>query len=101
MNLSLGSPWPERVRQRRKLFDEYLQGKVPLPPPEPDPLAPFRHPDYKRHARKLISIRLEDWMIDIARGVAAQHDLDYQQVLRIWIEEGVRRSVEEGKRREK
>ena len=60
-----------------------------------DPLQRYldAHPSRRK---KLISIRVDEELLELTREVARQHNLRYQAVIRIWIQEGLRRSIQEG-----
>lgn len=75
----------------------WLEGKRAPPKAEADPLDPFRRA-LPSNSRKLISIRIDPWMLRLAKAVAVRHRLPYQHVFRLWIEQGLRRSVVEGAR---
>ena len=66
----------------------------PVERPE-DPLRPYRdlHPSRRR---KLISLRVDEYLLELTQEVARQHDLRYQAVIRLWIEDGLRRAIREG-----
>ena len=66
----------------------------PIKPPD-DPLQPFR--DATTTSRKrLISIRVDEDLLNLTKELARQHGLPYQAVIRVWIEEGLRRAIREG-----
>ena len=86
-------------RERRAYFrslQRWFQAGSGPPLERPDdPLRPYRdaHPERRR---KLISLRVDEYLLDLTREVARQHGLRYQTVLRLWIEEGLRRAIQEG-----
>ena len=49
-----------------------------------------------RKRRKLISLRVDEYLLELTKEVARQHELSYQAVIRLWIEEGLRRAIREG-----
>jgi predicted DNA binding CopG/RHH family protein len=61
-----------------------------------DPLAPYRDAHSERR-KKLISIRLDEYLLELTREVARQHQMPYQAVIRQWIQEGLRRVLREAK----
>ena len=60
-----------------------------------DPLRPYRDAHPKRR-RKLISLRVDEYLLALTQEVARQHGLRYQAVIRLWVEEGLRRAIREG-----
>lgn len=52
------------------------------------------------HQNRLISaltvMELIQGLLELTQEVARQHGLRYQAVIRIWIEEGLRRAIQEG-----
>ena len=58
-------------------------------------LEPFRDANDKRRKR-LISIRVDEDLLDLTKDLARQHDLRYQAVMRCWLEQGLRRAIREG-----
>ena len=56
---------------------------------------PFREAWHGRR-KQPISLRLDGWIIELTKRMAQQHEMPYQAILRIWIEEGLRRAVLEG-----
>jgi hypothetical protein len=67
----------------------------PLPVPPQDPVAPYRLA-WKSERKIPISLRLETWQLRLAREMARQHQLPYQRLLRLLIEDGLRRALAEG-----
>ena len=49
--------------------------------------------DRRARNKKLISIRLERWQIQLAKARAAREGVPYQSVIRRWISEGIRRAT--------
>lgn len=96
--IPLASPVDAGDLARFREVMAWLEGKGGRPRAEADPLDPFRLA-LPSSSRKLISIRIDPWMLQLAKAVAKRHHLDYQHVLRLWIEQGIRRSVVEGARR--
>ena len=70
-------------------------GAAPPGKPPEDPLRPFRDATGKRPKRP-ISIRIDEVSLELTKELARQHDLRYQAVIRVWIEEGLRRAIREG-----
>ncbi len=87
------------ARERRAYFralQQWLRTGTGPPVGRPeDPLQPYRdaHPNRRR---KLISLRVDEYLLELTREVARQHDLRYQAVIRLWIAEGLRRAILEG-----
>jgi hypothetical protein len=46
--------------------------------------------DRRAKRKKIISIRLEDWQIRLARAIAAKRKVPYHSVIRAWVEHGIR-----------
>ena len=68
----------------------------PTEPPD-DPLRAFVDATAKTRKR-LISIRVDEELLDLTKELARQHGMPYQAVIRVWIEEGLRRAIREGAR---
>ena len=86
---------PERRAYFRALHQWFQKGTgSPVESPD-DPLRPYRdaHP---RRRRRLISLRVDEYLLELTQEVARQHGLPYQAVIRLWIEEGLRRAIREG-----
>ena len=66
----------------------------PIEPPN-DPLRAFVDAT-ARSRKRLISIRLDEDLLVLTKELARQHRLPYQAVIRVWIEEGLRRAIREG-----
>ena len=62
-----------------------------------DPLRAFVDATAKTRKR-LISIRVDEELLDLTKELARQHGMPYQAVIRVWIEEGLRRAIREGAR---
>ena len=79
----------------RALYKWFQAGSGPALERPDDPLRPYRdaHPGRRR---KLISLRVDEYLLELTQEVARQHGLRYQAVLRLWIEEGLRRAIREG-----
>ena len=60
-----------------------------------DPLQPFRDAN-ESGPRKPISIRVDHDLLALTKELARQHGLPYQVVIRVWIEEGLRRAIRGG-----
>ena len=79
-------------RAVRTWFDNG-SGRAPKPPE--NALRPFR--DAKGTGpKKPISLRIDEDLLELTKELARQHGLPYQAVIRVWIEEGLRRSIREG-----
>lgn len=94
--MRFGSPWPPEKRLYIEALGNLIRGgggAVPSPPP--DPLVPFREA-WNGRRKQPISLRLDGWVIELTKMMAQQHEMPYQGILRIWIEEGLRRAVIEG-----
>jgi hypothetical protein len=66
----------------------------PSEPPD-DPLRAFVDATAKTRKR-LISIRVDEGLLQLTKELASQHGMPYQAVIRVWIEEGLRRAIREG-----
>lgn len=90
------APLPKEWRVYFRALEQWIQGcgKLPARRPE-DILEPFRDAEGKR-SKRLISIRVDEHLLALTKEVARQHDLRYQAVIRLWIEEGLRRAIHEG-----
>jgi len=86
---------PERRAYFRALYQWHQAGSGPPVERPEDPLRPYRdgHP---RQRRKPISLRVDEYLLELTQEVARQHGLRYQAVIRLWIEEGLRRAIREG-----
>ena len=73
----------------------YEKGSGPPIKRPDDPLQPFLDATTTTR-RRLISIRVDEDLLNLTKELARQHDLPYQAVIRIWIEEGLRRAIREG-----
>lgn len=87
------------ARERRAYFRALQQwfrtGSGPPVQAPDDPLRPYREAHASRR-RKLISLRVDEHLLELTQEVARQHGLRYQAVIRLWIEEGLRRAILEG-----
>ena len=85
----------ERRAYFRALHQWFHTGSGPPVEAPDDPLRPYReaHPGRRR---KLISLRVDEYLLKLTQEVALQHDLRYQAVIRLWIAEGLRRAIREG-----
>ena len=94
--MRFGSPWPREKRLYFEALGNFLRGAGgPIPERVPDPLTPFREAS-RGQQKKPISLRLDGWTIELTKMMAKQHEMPYQAILRIWIEEGLRRALQEG-----
>ena len=94
------SPVPKELRAYYRACQQWYQkhGAAALAPVErpDDPLRPYQ--DGKIHRRKkLVSIRLDEYLLELTKEVARQHDMPYQAVVRQWVKEGLRRAIREAK----
>lgn len=92
-----GSPWPSETRKYHEAIGEWFRtGSGPVVPDRPpDPLRPYR--DARREQPKQpISMRVDTWVLELTKQMARQHRMPYQQIFRIWIQEGLRRALREG-----
>ena len=66
-------------------------------PEDPQPLrlaAELEHSiDARAKQKKLISLRLEQWQLRLAKSIAARQDIPYHAVLRNWITAGIRTTL--------
>jgi len=87
---------PEWRSYYRWLLERWTQPRSEDRPGRPeDPLEPFRDAKVK-HRKRLISIRVDEDLLELTKELARQHGLRYQAVLRLWIQEGLRRAIREG-----
>ena len=94
--IRFGSPWPQEKRLYFEAFGNLLRGASgPIPERPSDPLTPFREA-WRGQQKKPISLRLDGWIIELTKVMAKQHEMPYQAIFRIWIEEGLRRALQEG-----
>jgi len=84
--------WRVYYRAIRQWFQTGSATRPKLPE---DPLQPFRDSSDKRRKR-LISLRMDEDLLALSKELARQHGLRYQVVLRLWIQEGLRRAIREG-----
>ncbi len=97
-NVRFGSPWSGETRRHEEALERWFQGGCSGPAPQrsrPDVLDPFRDVWVGR-PKKLVSIRLDEWLLALVKAMAAQAGTPYQEILRTWMEEGLRRALEEG-----
>jgi len=85
--------WRAYYRAVRDWFQKGSGAAVDRPE---DPLQPYRDAQSGKRRKKLISLRLEEDLLDLTKELARQHGLRYQVVIRRWVEEGLRRSIREG-----
>jgi uncharacterized protein (DUF4415 family) len=85
----------DRREYYRAARDWFQKGTGAFVEKPADPLQRYldAHPSRRK---KLISIRVDEELLELTREVARQHNLRYQAVIRIWIQEGLRRSIREG-----
>lgn len=92
----LASPVSKERRDYYRAMKNWFQkGTGGLAQRPGDPLQPYRDATTRRRKR-LISLRVDEDLLEFTREVARQHGLRYQQVIRLWIEEGLRRAIREG-----
>jgi len=85
--------WRAYYRAVRDWFQKGCGAAVDRPE---DPLRPYRDAQTTKRRKKLISLRLDEDLLHLTKEVARQHGLRYQVVIRLWVEEGLRRSIREG-----
>jgi hypothetical protein len=91
-----GSPWsPEEQKWFEHVKAALESGGFPPAPPH-DPLQPY-HKAAREQRKRAVCIRLEPWLIDLVKAMARQHEMPYQQILRLWMYEGLRRALREGR----
>jgi len=91
-----GSPVPPQFRCYYEALTEWgkhMAGPIPVAPH--DPVQPYRLA-WKGKRKIPISLRLETWQLHLAKEMARQHELPYQRLLRLLIEDGLRRALAEG-----
>lgn len=96
-SIRFGSPWPRELRDFHQAVDRwFFGGRHGRAPQEPaDPLEPFREA-WGSPPKKLISIRVDEHLLALVREMGRQAEMPYQEILRIWMEEGMRRALREG-----
>lgn len=93
-----GSPWAGDTRQHEEALERWLRDGCRGEPPRrrrEDVLEPFRDA-WIAQPKKMISIRMDEWLLALVKQMAVQVGMPYQEILRLWMEEGLRRAVEEG-----
>jgi predicted DNA binding CopG/RHH family protein len=68
-------------------WDSFREVKDPI---ELDPRL-ARAIDRRSRRKQLISIRLENWQIRLAKATASREKIPYHTVIRRWIDEGIRK----------
>lgn len=86
---------PEWRAYFRGIVDYFQLGQGSCPERREDPLQPFRDAKVKPR-RRLISIRVDEDLLEITKELARQHGLRSQAVIRLSIQEGLRRAIREG-----
>lgn len=95
MPAAFGSPIPPEARAyAAELTRWFREGGGPPPEPPVDPLKPYL--DYFGSLKEPICVRMEPWMVELTKEVAKQYRLPYQQVIREWVRDGLRRVIREG-----
>jgi len=89
------SPVPQEWRVYYRAVRQWFQNGSGRPERPEDPLQPFRDAKEKRR-KKLISFRLDEDLLEFTKELARQYSLRYQVVIRHWIKDGLRRSIQEG-----
>lgn len=93
-----GSPWAGETREHEIALERWLRGGCKGPAPQrsrPDVLDSFRDA-WNAQPKKLVSIRMDEWLLALVKEMASQTGMPYQEILRGWMEEGLRRALEEG-----
>ena len=91
----LASPVAREWRAYYRSLQLWFQKGSGTPAVRPDdPLGPYRDARPRRR-RKPISLRLDEHLLELTKEAARQHGLSYQAVIRLWIEEGLRRAFRE------
>ncbi len=99
--IRFGSPWaPEWRDYFRELDDWFFGGRGGSAPEGPlDVLEPFRqawgHPP---PPKRLVSIRVDEWLLALVKEMGRQVGMPYQEIVRIWMEDGMRRALTDGLR---
>ena len=91
----LGPPQPPEARAWLQSAGEWLQSPSGPPPELPDPLDHYRKA-WGRRPKQPITMRVEGYLLELTREVARQHGMGYQNVIGVWIKEGLRRSLRIG-----
>ncbi len=95
-SLPLGPPWTELRARRLKQAEEFLLGKGPRPQHESDLLDVFRYATLQRKRKIAVSLRMDEWVIGITKAISKKHGVGYLHCYKLWIEDGIRRALEEG-----
>jgi hypothetical protein len=91
------SPVAREQREYFRALQRWFQTGTGGPTARPDdPLQPYRDGKPRRR-RKAIFLRVDEYLLALTQEVARQHGLRYQAVMRLWIEEGLRRALVEGR----
>jgi len=98
-SLRFGHPEPAEWRGYYQAVSEwFLAGRPGPAPSQPlDLLEPFRAA-WGDPPKRPISIRVDEWLLALTREMARQLQMPYQEVIRVWMEEGMRRALDEGLR---
>ena len=96
--LPLASPLAKEQGSHRQAVEDWLAGKGPRPAQQTDAIRALQMA-FHGTAKRLVSLRLDEWIIALTKEVARQHDLRYQGVLRQWIIQGLRRAIDEGEKK--
>ena len=57
-------------------------------------LQPFAEAQGRR-PKKPISLRVDEWLLDLTKEMARQHRMRYQELIRLFIREGLRKAMGE------
>ena len=90
-----GSPWSPEKRAYLEGLKPWFDGEGPPPLRPDDPLKPYRDAA-SDEPKTLISMRVEGWLLKLVKEMGKQHEMPYQQLLRIWMHEGLGRAILEG-----
>ena len=87
------SPYPPGSRSYLDAAMKWLStGEGPPPQPPDDPLKPLKDTG-GRKAKRLIGIRVPGWLVDLTKEMARQHQTHYQEIFRLWLEQGLARAL--------
>jgi hypothetical protein len=92
-----GSPLAGETRDHEEALERWFQGGCTGTAPRrsrPDVLEPFRDA-WLAQPKKMVSIRLDEWLLVLVKEMASQAGMPYQEILRVWMEEGLRRALED------
>ena len=95
--LRFGSALSREVRDYNEAVDDWWCGRRPGPAPAApfDLLEPFREA-WGYQPKKPISLRVDQWLLALVKEMAVKTQTPYQEIFRIWLEDGMRRALKDG-----